>query len=50
MIGEVRLFPCIDLSLTAKAEEIWFPVLNAEYVPDCLCSPNPLPSFPLQDL
>lgn len=32
MIGEVRLFPCIDLSLTAEGKEIWFPVLNAERV------------------
>lgn len=46
MTGEVSLFPCIDLSLTAEGKEIWFPVLNAEYVSDCLCSPDSLPSFP----
>lgn len=49
-IGEVRLFPCTDLSLTARGEEIYFPALNAECVSDCLCLANPLPSFPLQDL
>lgn len=50
IIGEVGLFPCIDLSLTAKGEEIWFAAPNAECVSDCLCSANRLPSFPHQDL